>query len=99
MVMAASAVTSCAPTMKAAKTHDIQIVAINDLGNAQTNAHLTQYDTAHGKFPGTVSRSMAITWWSMVTAFAYWPTATRQNCRGVSWALTSCWNAPAFFTN
>jgi glyceraldehyde 3-phosphate dehydrogenase len=37
------------------KTHDIQIVAINDLGNAQTNAHLTQYDTAHGKFPGTVS--------------------------------------------
>jgi glyceraldehyde 3-phosphate dehydrogenase len=37
------------------KTHDIQIVAINDLGNAATNAHLTQYDTAHGKFPGTVS--------------------------------------------
>ncbi len=37
------------------KTHDIQIVAINDLGNAQTNAHLTQYDTAHGKFPGVVS--------------------------------------------
>jgi glyceraldehyde 3-phosphate dehydrogenase len=37
------------------KTHDIQIVAINDLGNAETNAHLTKYDTAHGKFPGTVS--------------------------------------------
>ncbi|MEA5097245.1 MAG: type I glyceraldehyde-3-phosphate dehydrogenase [Burkholderiaceae bacterium] len=37
------------------KTHDIQIVAINDLGDAKTNAHLTQYDTAHGKFPGTVS--------------------------------------------
>ncbi|MDE2286982.1 type I glyceraldehyde-3-phosphate dehydrogenase [Pandoraea sp.] len=37
------------------KKHDIQIVAINDLGNAQTNAHLTQYDTAHGKFPGTVA--------------------------------------------
>jgi glyceraldehyde 3-phosphate dehydrogenase len=36
------------------KKHDIQIVAINDLGNAQTNAHLTRYDTAHGKFPGTV---------------------------------------------
>jgi len=33
---------------------DIQIVAINDLGDAATNAHLTQYDTAHGKFPGTV---------------------------------------------
>jgi len=36
------------------KTHDIQIVAINDLGPVETNAHLTRYDTAHGKFPGTV---------------------------------------------
>jgi glyceraldehyde 3-phosphate dehydrogenase len=34
---------------------DIQIVAINDLGDANTNAHLTQYDTAHGRFPGDVS--------------------------------------------
>ena len=37
------------------RTHEIQIVAVNDLGNAETNAHLTQYDTAHGKFPGSVS--------------------------------------------
>jgi glyceraldehyde 3-phosphate dehydrogenase len=29
---------------------EIQIVAINDLGDAKTNAHLTQYDTAHGRF-------------------------------------------------
>ena len=36
------------------KRHDIQIVALNDLGDANTNAHLTKYDTAHGKFPGTV---------------------------------------------
>ena len=36
------------------KKHDIQIVAINDLGSPETNAHLTRYDTAHGKFPGTV---------------------------------------------
>ena len=34
---------------------EFQVVAINDLGDANTNAHLTQYDTAHGKFPGTVS--------------------------------------------
>jgi len=34
---------------------DIQIVAINDLGPAETNAHLTRYDTAHGPFPGTVA--------------------------------------------
>lgn len=37
------------------KKNDIQIVAINDLGNAESNAHLTRYDTAHGKFPGTVT--------------------------------------------
>lgn len=37
------------------KKHDIQIVAINDLGDPKTNAHLTQYDTTHGKFPGTVT--------------------------------------------
>mgnify|MGYP001367720175 CR=1 FL=1 len=36
------------------KKHDVQFVAINDLGNAQTNAHLTRYDTVHGKFPGSV---------------------------------------------
>ena len=40
---------------EAKRTNEIQIVAVNDLGDAQTNAHLTQYDTAHGKFPGTVS--------------------------------------------
>jgi glyceraldehyde 3-phosphate dehydrogenase len=37
------------------KKHDIVIVAVNDLGDAETNAHLTRYDTAHGKFPGTVA--------------------------------------------
>ncbi len=37
------------------RTDEISIVAINDLGDANSNAHLTQYDTAHGKFPGTVS--------------------------------------------
>jgi len=37
------------------RNHEIQVVAINDLGDAETNAHLTQYDTAHGKFPGTVT--------------------------------------------
>src|SRR3954453_17632403 len=37
------------------KKNDIQIVAINDLGDAKSNAHLTRYDTAHGKFPGTVT--------------------------------------------
>jgi glyceraldehyde 3-phosphate dehydrogenase len=34
--------------------NEMKIVAINDLGNAETNAHLTRYDTAHGRFPGEV---------------------------------------------
>ncbi len=33
---------------------DIEIVAVNDLGDANTNAHLTRRDTAHGRFPGTI---------------------------------------------
>ncbi len=37
------------------RTDEFRIVAINDLGDADTNAHLTRYDTAHGKFPGEVS--------------------------------------------
>ncbi|HWK75372.1 MAG TPA: type I glyceraldehyde-3-phosphate dehydrogenase [Povalibacter sp.] len=39
---------------EANRQKDIQIVALNDLGDAQTNAHLTRYDTAHGKFNGEV---------------------------------------------
>jgi len=34
--------------------HDLSIVAINDLGSPETNAHLTRYDTVHGKFPGKI---------------------------------------------
>ena len=37
------------------KKHDLQFVALNDLGDAKTNAHLLQYDTAHGRFPGKVT--------------------------------------------
>jgi len=40
---------------EAKRTGEIAIVAINDLGDANTNAHLTRHDTAHGKFPGTVA--------------------------------------------
>jgi glyceraldehyde 3-phosphate dehydrogenase len=36
------------------RTDDIQIVAVNDLGDAKTNAHLTRFDSAHGRFPGTI---------------------------------------------
>lgn len=39
------------------KNKDIQIVAINDLGDVHTNAHLTRYDTTHGKFNAEVTVS------------------------------------------
>src|SRR4026208_1093008 len=34
---------------------DIQVVAINDLGPVETNAHLLRYDRVHGRFPGEVT--------------------------------------------
>jgi len=37
------------------RTDELQIVAINDLGDAETNAHLTRFDTAHGPFPGEIN--------------------------------------------
>lgn len=37
------------------KRTDIQVVAINDLGPVETNAHLLRYDSVHGRFPGTVT--------------------------------------------
>jgi len=37
------------------KANEITIVAVNDLGDIEINAHLTKYDTTHGKFPGTVT--------------------------------------------
>ncbi|MEP3629963.1 MAG: type I glyceraldehyde-3-phosphate dehydrogenase [Hyphomicrobiales bacterium] len=36
---------------------DIQVIAINDLGPVETNAHLMRYDSVHGRFPGTVTVS------------------------------------------
>jgi glyceraldehyde 3-phosphate dehydrogenase (phosphorylating) len=42
---------------EAKRMHEIQIVAINDLGDSETNAHLTRYDSTHGPFKGEVSVS------------------------------------------
>lgn len=40
---------------EAQRTNEIQIVAVNDLGNASTNVHLTKYDTVHGPFKGEIA--------------------------------------------
>src|SRR6201985_2743796 len=39
----------------AAKRTDIEVIAINDLGPVETNAHLLRFDSVHGRFPGTVT--------------------------------------------
>ncbi|MFQ5759473.1 MAG: type I glyceraldehyde-3-phosphate dehydrogenase, partial [Acidiferrobacterales bacterium] len=39
---------------EAGRTDEIIIVALNDLGNCETNAHLTRFDTVHGRFSGEV---------------------------------------------
>ena len=45
----------CRALFESGRSDEFDLVAINDLGDAQTNAHLLQYDTAHGKFSGDVS--------------------------------------------
>ncbi|HEY0245285.1 MAG TPA: type I glyceraldehyde-3-phosphate dehydrogenase [Mucilaginibacter sp.] len=43
-------------TLRALQSHpEIEVVAVNDLTDAETLAHLLKYDTAHGRFPGDVS--------------------------------------------
>ena len=77
------------------KKHDLQIVAINDLGDAKTNAHLPKYDTAHGTFPGTVEVDGDKHGRRTATASRWSPSATRPSCRGRRWASTWCSSAPA----
>ena len=45
----------CRALFESGRSEEFDLVAINDLGDAQTNAHLLQYDTAHGKFSGEVN--------------------------------------------
>jgi glyceraldehyde 3-phosphate dehydrogenase len=37
--------------------HDIEVVAINDITDVATNAHLLKYDSSYGRFPGSVEAS------------------------------------------
>ena len=74
---------------------DIEVVAINDLGPVETNAHLLRFDSVHGRFPGTVT----------VEGDSHQPrqrqdqghrrARSRRSCRGRNSASTSRWNAPA----
>jgi glyceraldehyde-3-phosphate dehydrogenase/erythrose-4-phosphate dehydrogenase len=73
---------------------DLQIVAVNDLGDVATNVHLTKYDTAHGKFPGTVAAdgdSLVVNG-DRIKVLAVRNRPKRRGRRSVS---TSCTSAPA----
>lgn len=45
----------CRALYESGRTDEIRIVAINDLGDPETNAHLLRYDTVHGRFTGDVA--------------------------------------------
>ena len=73
---------------------DIQVVAINDLGPVETNAHLLRYDSVHGRFPAEVKvEGDAI----VVDGQTIKVTAIKDpaSCRTRTSASTSRWNAPA----
>jgi len=78
---------------EANRNHEIQIVAVNDLGDAETNAHLTQYDTAHGKFPHEVSVDGGdlVIKGDKIKVFAERDPAS---CPGVRLVSMWCWSAP-----
>jgi glyceraldehyde 3-phosphate dehydrogenase len=72
---------------------DIEVVALNDLGPVETNAHLLRYDSVHGRFPGEVTvKGDTIS----VGNGAIKVTAERDpsNCRGRTWASISRSSAP-----
>ena len=77
------------------KRTDIEVVAINDLGPVETNAHLLRFDSVHGRFPGEVKvdgDSIDIGNGKIKV------TAVRDPATppGRTSASTSHWNAPAF---
>ena len=51
---AASAAWCCGRSWKSGR-RDIEVVAVNDLGPVETNAHLLRYDSVHGRFPAQVT--------------------------------------------
>ena len=73
---------------------DIEVVAINDLGPVETNAHLFRFDSVHGRFTAR-SRSTATRSMSAAARSRSPPSAIRPSCRTRRWASTSRWNAPA----
>ena len=74
---------------------DIDFVAINDLADTKTNAHLLKYDSVHGRFNGTVEAKAD----KLVVngkASKLCPKRTLQRCLGKTLEFTSPWNPLAY---
>ena len=52
---------------------DIEVVALNDLGPVETNAHLLRYDSVHGRFPGEVTVTGFVLWTAYGVLTRSWP--------------------------
>ena len=76
---------------------EFDVVALNDLGDANTNAHLTRLRHGSRQIPGHGAKSMAATLSSMATGSRCSPSATRRSCRGAISASTSCFESTGFF--
>jgi hypothetical protein len=73
---------------------DIDVVAVNDLGPVETNAHLLRYDSVHGRFPHEVKVDGDTI---SIGSEKFKVTAIKDpaSCPGRTSASTSRWNAPA----
>ena len=74
---------------------DIEFVAVNDLTDAKTLAHLLKYDSILGPYPGTRRGRATATSRSTATRSRCSPSATRPRCRGATSASTSSSSRPA----
>ena len=69
---------------------DIEVVAINDLGPVETNAHLLRFDSVHGRFPGTVTTTET----TIDAGRGPIDVTAIRNPADLPWHIsTLCWNA------
>ena len=73
---------------------DVNVVAINDLGSVDANAHMLQYDSVHGQLPAKVRATKTGINVGLVKSIKVIASAIRQFA-GNKWALILRWNAPA----
>jgi len=77
------------------KRAQLQIVAINDLGDANINAHLTRYDTVHGRFSAEVKVDND----ALIVNDDRIQVLSEHDPAKLPWAVWAprwCWNAPAY---